>query len=125
MLKIALEAFDDIETPEIQRQLVGVFIHGLSDTHIKIESIHQKPQTLSAAAENAVRMQNFQTEVRLRLGKTHESSVDPDDILAPFRQNRNLLPSAGHQPMDIRHIRPHFRKGNEGGGFSKAQSKRF
>ena len=125
VLKLALEAFDDIETPEIQRQLVGVFIDGLLDNHIKIKSIHQKPQTLSAAAENAVRMQNFQTEVRLRLGKTHESSVDPDDILAPFRQNRNLLPSAGHEPMDISHIRPHFRKGNEGGNFQRRNQSDF
>ena len=50
VLKLALEAFDNIETPEIQRQLVGVFVDGLINDHIKIKLIHQKPQTLSAAA---------------------------------------------------------------------------
>ena len=116
VLKLALEAFDNIETPEIQRQLVGVFVDGLINDHIKIKLIHQKPQTLSAAAESAVRMQNFQAEVRLRLGDAHASSSDPDDVTAPFRhKHRNLLPTAGRNevPMEINHMRPNFRRGND------------
>jgi hypothetical protein len=81
--RLALDAFDSLEPPEVQRQLVQLFIDGMSDDHMKIKIMHQKPNTLAAAADSALNIQNFHTEVKMRLGKEFVPTRDPEGVVFP------------------------------------------
>lgn len=99
--RLALDAFDSLDPPEVQRQLVQLFIDGMSDDHMKIKIMHQKPTTLTAAADSALSIQNFHTEVKMRLGKEFVPTRDPEEVVFP-----RLRPVAPDPPYPTPTLNP-------------------
>ena len=82
LLSLAEEAFDNIGGPEIERQLIDIFVDGLYDERLKLRILRVKPDTLQGAISLVTEEQNLRRRVGLadhdsaRLGDPSEMEID-------------------------------------------------
>ena len=89
---LAAQAYDDMTSTEIQRQLVSFFENGLRDHTVRTKVLRDNPTTFQRAVEIAMSEQNFQRRVELR---THDFD--------------HFAPHNSEQPMEIDYYRPQHR----------------
>jgi len=67
----AYQGFRDDRTHEglIEKQLVGFFIDGLNDDHLKVKLMRDNPQRLAEAVNTALMEQNLRKRFMLRSGR--------------------------------------------------------
>ena len=84
-ITLAEEAFPNQQGPAIQRQLIDIFLDGLSEDYLKMKILRDNPNNLDAAIIAATNDQNVRTRFSL---KTHHPVMSQEE------------------PMDISHYRP-------------------
>ena len=106
LITLAEEAFPGPDGPVIQRQLIDIFLDGLSEDHLKMKILRENLATLEAAIEVATNEQNIRRRFNLR---THHQQVPSEEHMevdhyrpAPrcFKCNKK-----GHKAKDCR-VRP-------------------
>ena len=85
LMTLAEEAFPNQQGPAIQRQLIDIFLDGLSEDYLKMKILRDNPNNLDAAIIAATNEQNVRTRFSLR---THHPVMSQEE------------------PMDISHYRP-------------------
>ena len=95
---LAEEAFpEEMEIEAVQRQLVGFFVDGLSDTRVQMKVLRGLPTTFEEAATLANKEATFQKQFTLRFGG--RSGVRNVPWPEQQRDHRNV------EPMEVDHAR--------------------
>lgn len=66
LITLSEEAFPNQQGPEIQRQLIDIFVDGLSEDHLKMKILRENPNNLNAAITAATNEQNIRKRFSLR-----------------------------------------------------------
>ena len=66
VLSLAMQAYDNIDAPEVQRQLVIFFVDGLFHDYVRIKVLREDPEDFQAAVTCGMTEFNFRKRVDLR-----------------------------------------------------------
>ena len=95
VLSLAMQAYDNIDAPEVQRQLVNFFVDGLFHDYVRIKVLREDPGDFQAAVTCGMTEFNFRKRVDLRTGHDFYSNSRFD--------GQNAV------PMEVDHYRPRYK----------------
>lgn len=107
ILSLADDAFDDVNDPQAQVQLLDVFVNGLENDQLKMTILRKNPNTLEEAVRIATNENNLKYRIAVANGRSGPKFMhtQPKSFGRSFGTSAQSPSAQDPEPMDVSHSR--------------------